>query len=363
VTVKFFAGDSRSRSSTPSHRRTRTPVTLDSELQAISKVLPDVRTSFKHISSWRPKKYLVSKLLSNIDNVYSGLEKPSPGEFNFASSIIRYYQDKLGLRPLVEHSVLDLVSNAIAQRTRSMEADTLLRFIEGFYGSRELELFFYARRMVSGLSSMTLDDCERLCGKIFPTDHGLVSAVVSTIKAELGKRHIASVQSEYFVYMTLWVFHHRDRMSAKSTPVTSPSSSPTIAEYVDSILMLKHETNKQRSKAPENILRESVQMEEVVNRMLADCCKDVVGTTFEPETLVLADRLMQCVMTGDEVEWMESGGERKEYSVCLEKRDELLDTIQRGNGEEELESSLFKFCSAIAHTRVLQLAGIHRFRI
>lgn len=349
MTVKFFAGDqsSRSRSATPTGRRRRASTSRTrseaatvsaSELGSIKAIFPEV-SSFKFISSWRPKKFLISKLLAVIDSVYAEMDSGD----EFSESLMRHFQDKLGIRSLVEFHVLDLLSNCVAQRTRCMEVDIFVRFLERFYSGKDFAFFTFLRRTVAcEQGALSLEDCERICAKLFRTAD-LRHTVMGTIRDEISKKNnsrSAHIQCDFFVYIALWVFHHQGE-----TRATSPGTS-SISDYVDSILMLKSQTHKQ--KHPKNILRESVQMEEVVNQMLADCCHG------DKQAVHAADALMQAVMTEDAKNWAELGGLRPEFDQCLIARDNLLKAIEEGRSEGELERVLFEFCGKIAQTRVLR---------
>lgn len=353
VTVKFFAGDqSRSRSATPTGRRRKSSVSRtrtdnvssvsESELRAMRTIFPEIN-SFKFVTSWRPKKYLISKLIAVIDNVYSDF-----GEGTFGENLMRHFHDRLGLKSLVEFNVLDLLSNCVAQRTRCMDVDIFLRFLEGFYGAKDFEFFaFLKRSMTVEPGAVSLDDCDRICTRLFRNHPSLKQTVMDTIKEEVSKkiRDHKKIQSDFLIYISLWVFHHQD---VPTRTTTSPNSS--ISDYVDSILMLKSQTQKQKQQ-PKNILRESVQMEEVVNQMLADCC---VRETGDGGTVEAADALMQAVMTGDEKNWDELGGTGIEFTECLQARDNLLEVIGEGGNELQLEQVLFAFCGSIARTSVLK---------
>ncbi len=335
----------------------------EAELRTIRSVFPE-SASFKFISSWRPKKFLISKLLSSIDSVYADIESPGIREASFGDLMLRHFHDRLGLKSLVEFHVLDLVSNCVAQRTRCMEVDIFLRFLEGFYIVKDFEFFVALKRLVScEPASLSLEECDRLCVKLFrnyPNSSELKRTVGDTIKEEISKKQNSrtgvSIQCDFFVYIALWVFHHQE-VPPTTTRATSPNSS--ISDYVDSILMLKSQTHKQKMTAPKNILRESVQMEEVVNQMLADCCARETGNGGK-EAVETADALMQAVMTGEEKNWNELGGNKWEFSDCLAARDNLLRAIEEGEGEAELEDTLFAFCGKIAQTRVLRDRSSYR---
>jgi hypothetical protein len=141
----------------------------------------------------------------------------------------------------------------------------------------------------------------------------------------------------------------------RSSPLGNRTS--VIDSYIDSIIQLKKETRK----ISKNIVRDSVQMEEVVNRILADCCLQVSGDQQE-QVVGVAEELMTAVMNGDEGLWgivHKTRGDVKytidEFKKCLEFRDRLLEAVRAESSGDIVEEALYQFCMSIAKVPLLQL--------
>ena len=367
LTVKFVNEESsdtkqRSRSCTPSHNRRpqptpyRTPTvsrTARSPEPPDSSLIMDVEKffasgTFKFGQSWRPRKFVLSKLVAMIDSFFTSCTN---GEKNFADKVWQFYQDKLGLRSLVEFTILDLVSNALLYRQESMEVDIFVRFIENFFDpASDYEFYIFLRRDVlgpilgaatRGVATLAPSDCAELARKISLKKNLNAKSVMDTIRGE------KNVDGVYFIYICLWVFHHQEQ------PVVSVDSSELIDSYIDSIVSLKNQTKLLRNSA-KPLVRDSVNMEEVIGRMLSDCCAERAGSCDE-RILSSADKLMKAVMNGDHKVWGKLVASSRcdaeaTFSQAMTCRDKLLESLAEEKEEGEIESALYEFCVSIANT-------------
>ena len=407
VTVKFINEEEptsqdpkpprqRSRSCTPSHKRQqqpapsrlwRTPTVsrarAPSPEQAESSMISDVARFFtfpegvfKFAHSWRPRKFVLSKLVAMIDSFLTSINSGSNHEKTFPERLWNYYQEKLGLRSLVEFTILDIVSNALAYREQSMEVDIFVRFLEQFYDPEsDFDFFMYLRREIlgpiigapnRGVATLSMGDCDVLAKKISSDTKNFLNfkTVMDTIKSESrgGEMHVDGV---YFMYICLWVFHHQRSSSIgglSGAPVSD--SSQLIDSYIDSILTLKSQTKMLRH-STKSLVRDSVNMEEVIGRMLSDCCAERAGTC-DGKTLSLADKLMTAVMNGDMALWSKfaPGEENQEYfSRAVEQRNKLLECLAAEKDERDIEEALYEFCVSIADTPGLLVNDSDRVKI
>jgi hypothetical protein len=265
-----------------------------------------------------------------------------------------------------------------------MEADILVRFISGFYTFDDWNFFCRLRHVlkpvlgysVRGQKLLTLNECIDFCDNLRDgsvTIDPVIKILEDDIKSTCSRDATddGTIDGNYFLYICLWVYHHQtgrghDVMTSsfmstgagrceRSSPLGNRTS--VIDSYIDSIIQLKKETRK----ISKNIVRDSVQMEEVVNRILADCCLQVSGDQQE-QVVGVAEELMTAVMNGDEGLWgivHKTRGDVKytidEFKKCLEFRDRLLEAVRAESSGDIVEEALYQFCMSIAKVPLLQL--------
>ena len=397
MTVQFFCDDTRSeqkqqqrsRSCTPSTRRRPpassakfhtpvssrvrrdpSPIEESSLVKQVQKFFTLSDFVFKFAHSWRPRKFVLSKLIAMIDSFLSASNNSLP---TFPERLWFFYQDKLGLRSLIEFTILDVVSNALAYREQSMEVDIFMRFLENFYDPKnDFDFFIYLRRDIlgsiigapnRGVATLSITDCDVFARRISGAKKNFnFKSVMDTIKSEAKGKQIDGI---YFVYICLWVYHHHHQRGVGGVGggggVASQEhdSSLLIDSYIDSIVSLKNQRKQIQNCTNKSLVRDSVNMEEVIARMLSDCCAQRAGGC-DDRTLKLADDLMTSVMNGDEKMWNhlvskedDVGYSKTFFSKATERRNKLLQCLAAEKDEKDIEEALYEFCESIADTPIL----------
>ena len=251
-----------------------------------------------------------------------------------------------------------------------MEIDIFVRFLENFYDPEfDFEFFKYMRREIlgpiigaanRGVATLSIGDCDQLAKKISSDTKNFLNfkTVMETIRSE-SRGKSDQVDGMYFLYICLWVFHHQrvgsgvasqDNSARVSAPTVSDSSQ-LIDSYIDSILTMKSQTKLIRhSVVNKSLVRDSVNMEEVIGRILSDCCAERTGHC-DKKILNLADKLMTAVMNSDSGAWsrLVPGDDNARYfDRAVERRNRLLECVAAEKDEGEIESALYDFCVSIA---------------
>ena len=351
----------RSRSASRTAIRSRTPTYTGSELQELMReyriFFACHGQQFRHLHAWAwkpiPPATLVAKVESVIQYMSDHLERDDL--CNVYDLVIRFFSEKMGLKNLIEFSILDLLASCLEHRKSIMEVDIFVRIMTSFYDNTDvLFLDFFKRylRQIGGSTTQafSFDDSVRLLESIFGHEQrDVAEAVIETLVSENSEQ--VSVHASYLIYISLWVFHHqRNRIDLRSSQHgfeelvresfrTQKPEKNLIDSYVDSILELKNQTKILKSQQAS--LRQShMQLEQVVNSILADACRRH-GCSLE-----LADRLMQAVMSEDHSGWTDSEGA---WSKAVQDRDRLLHVVSSPNASDaEIEPYLRNFCETIA---------------
>jgi hypothetical protein len=222
-----------------------------------------------------------------------------------------------------------------------MEVDIFVRVMTDFYDPTDVLFHDFVKRSVgSSHQLVSLDQCVDLAEEIFGPKHAAVTdAVAETLSRETADEPNAKIQLSYFIYITVWVFHHQRRdMDLRTSQHGFEESvrasfrggeKNLIDSYVESIIDLKNQTR---------VLREShVELERAVERILADTCAKRGADVSQ------ADKLMQIVMSDDMQGWKSTKGSSEGWQEAVSARDSLLSAR-----ESEMEFFLRKFCDAIA---------------
>lgn len=309
---------------------------------------------FRHLHAWRYKPIPPASLISRIDSVLSYVAEylRRDERLPLTGLVMKYFSEKLGLKNLTEFAILDLLCSSVSHRKSIMEVDIFVRAFTDFYDPTDVLFHDFVKRSV-GLPPhqlVSLPDCVGLAEQIFGPKHAPVTqAVLETLERETENEPNAKIQLSYFIYITVWVFHHQRRdmdlrssqhgfeesVRASFRADNGKGQKNLIDSYVDSILDLKNQTR---------MLREShVELERAVERILADCCMR------RGSDVQLADRMMQIVMSDERNEWKRIGGSSEGWSETVAARDSLLSA-----NESEMEFLLNKFCDSVAkHTKFI----------
>jgi hypothetical protein len=314
----------------------------------------------KHLHSWQPKILspiaLVAKLDALTAYIAENLRRENMQEVG--ALIMRHFQERLGLRSLIEHSLLDVFSSCLHHRKSVMEVDTFVRIVIGFYDSTDVLFLEFVKSQLLVLSGpLSVEQCDEVTRKIFGSEQQQVGHVVmSTIRGEVGNcasEKFPVVDPGYFVYISVWVFHHQ-RMemdltaslhgfedTLRNSALQSDHQPHLIDEYIDSIISLKHarqmELDKHQETHPHRSV-ESLKLEQVVQSVLADACMQIAGNS-SANTLAAADSFMQAVLNNQKV------GDANDFEECLKARNELLRAVEQ---DSNVETKLEHFCRKIA---------------
>lgn len=402
VVVKFINDSSgtsavRSRSVTPSRvgsrgrssARSKTPDaslrnrSLDaSRLNDISSEFSAVfnPNSFKHISMWQFKPMSVSIMSSRVEELLSAItdtlrRSNALAPIDLSPVLFRYFQERLGLRSLVEFNFLDLLGNIMDHRKSVMEVDIFARILNGFYDPVDVMFYEYAKRHVRGHASgskmLTLRDCEEVTRKIFGQEQAVVGdTVLSTLQEELDglpgqvrDSATTTINVSYFEYISLWVFHHqrlepdvRDSLNQfanilrESLSVIGEAPGNLIDSYIDSIIQLKNQTRLELEKPPLSELpaQETDELGLMVAQVLQRACERKLGKSPDPSCVGQADRLLQAVMNEDLSAWIKEGSTPIEFNRAAFARDQLLRSVE--SDLPDVERKLAAFCDQIVES-------------
>lgn len=369
---------SRGRSMTPSSRRAgRSTTPSRRHQQQLQDVMVEFQSffsqfgpSFRHLHSWVFKPVLPANLVAKIDAVmaYLGESLRRDSAASIGHIFLNFFSERLGLKSLVEHNILDLLASCLLHRKAIMEVDIFVRVVSGFYDSTDVLFIEYVKQFLRPLADnlVSLDDCEKLTATIFGSEQAAVGdAVLDTLHVELENAgsSSAAIDVAYYLYISVWVFHHqrldmdvrdslhgfeqfvRDSLQTGWTQATValPTREPPknlIDSYIDSIISLKNQTKLLESRQ----LRDST--EEVVNQILKEACVAHTGKC-DAHTLSQADALVQAVMSDDKSRWLRMAAESG-WVKAMKERDRVMDSAS----SEETEVSLRRFCDAICSAMV-----------
>ena len=386
---------SRSRSVTPSRtRRSQTPnrttlashtpnrttligpTTVDNSVNArrvrelmieFKSFFDEVGSQFRHIAMWQFKPVSPVVLVSKQDPVFTAvheaLRRGDSTQYSVGTVLVKFFQERLGLRSLVEFAILDLLANAHVHRKSIMEVDMFVRIVNGFYDATDVLFLHYIKGVVRPMAGqlLTIQQCESITHQIFGHEQAVVGdAVLSTLRAEIdsaGSESDGKIDSGYYIYISLWVFHHqrneanasqhgfeefvRESLRGGWKSVAESGGTNLIDNYIDSIISLKNQTKLELERNEQ----QNFQIEEVVNATLQQACSRVIGHCDE-SVIATADRLMQAAMSSDADMWLTSGGGKGEWTSALRARDALLLAVDRD--DKSVESKLAEFCESIA---------------
>ena len=261
---------------------------------------------------------------------------------------MKHFQERLGLRSLIEHNLLDVLWSCFHHHKAVMEIDIFVRIINGFYDATDILFLDYVKQMMPRPArQLVLDDCALLTSKIFGAEQEHVGdAVMGTLGSQVEERTAATIDPSYYVYICVWVFHHQRMELDMRTSVhgfedsvkKNRKNTTLIDNYIDSILSLKEARRSViLSQATEaggaNKSTESLKLESLIESVLADCCAKLGAD------LPVADRLMQEILTGGKV-----GG----MGDCVMARNELFLAVENQEDQSEIESKLIAFCTSVA---------------
>ena len=340
--------ESRGRSGVRTRSTSRGPTSIRNEhlqdvLKQFSSFFSLSGNQFRHLHAWKWKPIPPASLISKVDSVLSYVSEyiRRDDRLSIGGLVCKYFTEKLGLKNLTEFAILDLLCSALAHRRSIMEVDIFVRVMTDFYDPTDVLFHDFVKRSVgSSHQLVSLDQCVDLAEEIFGPKHAAVTdAVAETLSRETADEPNAKIQLSYFIYITVWVFHHQRRdMDLRTSQHGFEESvrasfrggeKNLIDSYVESIIDLKNQTR---------VLREShVELERAVERILADTCAKRGADVSQ------ADKLMQIVMSDDMQGWKSTKGSSEGWQEAVSARDSLLSAR-----ESEMEFFLRKFCDAIA---------------
>ena len=315
---------------------------------------------FRSLHAWTWKPIPPAGLVAKIDSVlaYVADYLQRDDGIEVGSLVLKFFSEKLGLKNLVEFSVLDLLYSSLRHRRSIMEVDIFVRALTGFYDSTDIVFHDFVKRSIRSTASplISFPNCVQITRGIFGPQQAFVAeAVIETLANEVRSSSEAdnvSVHVSYLIYITVWVFHHhRNDLDVRSSQhgfedmvrqsFQVKDNKNLIDSYVDSILELKSMTRQLRDQQihQHEPLREShLELEKAVKTILAQSCAKH-GSSVED-----ADKLMQSVMSEDRSTWVEITGRDSGWSMAIRLRDQLLHT----SDSPQMEYHLRQFCDAIA---------------
>lgn len=340
---------SRSRSVTPSraHQPHAASQRLNEVMGSYKKFFMSYVSQFRHLHTWQPKLIGPSALAAKIDAllmyIAEGLRREQHTEVG--ELILKHFQERLGLRSLIEHNLLDIFSSCLHHRKSVMEIDIFVRVVHGFYDATDVLFLEYVKhfmRPFSGaqLKLLSLSELDSVTNRIFGNEQQSVGeAVMSTLRAEA--EHInAAIDPNYYVYISLWVFHHqRLEIDVRSSTHGFEESfrdslkggGNLIDSYIDSIISLKQAKKQTELKNRTKMSVESLELEKLVHTVLADACRQ------DEDLFKKADHLMQTVLMEEPFEG--------DLGECILARNALLLAVEKNH---DIESQLHLFCDTIA---------------
>lgn len=352
--VLRIVNDARSRSVTPGRSAgppNQKKIVLNQVMEFFNDFFQSFASQFRHLHTWHPKLIapvpLVGKLDALISYIAEGLRKESK-EVVLGGLVMKHFQERLGLRSLIEHNLLDVLWSCFQHHKAVMEIDIFVRIINGFYDATDILFLDYVKQMMPRPArQLVLDDCALLTSKIFGAEQQHVGdSVMGTLGSEVDQRS-ATIDPSYYVYICVWVFHHQRMDLDMRTSVhgfedsvkKNRKNTNLIDNYIDSILSLKEARRSViLSQATEagggaNKSTESLKLESLIESVLADCCAKLGAD------LPVADRLMQEILTGGKV-----GG----MGDCVIARNELFLAVENQEDQSQIESKLIAFCTSVA---------------
>jgi hypothetical protein len=359
------ATGSRGRSQSRGRSGVRQRSTSRPKTQPVSELMKEFRlffasNNFRNLHAWVFRPIPPASLVAKIDSVlcYISDYLQRDERLDIGSLVMKFFTEKLGLKNLVEVGVLDLLYSSLVHRKSIMEVDTFVRCLTNFYDSTDILFHNYVKRSVPTASFLiSFSDCVQIARNIFgPTQEFVAEAVIDTLSNEMegvgstSRVEDISVHVSYFIYITVWVFHHqRNDLDIRSSQhgfedVARQSfqikDKNLIDSYVDSILELKTLT-KQLRQTDEIMspMREShIELESAVRYILTESCKK------HKSSIDLADHLMQAAMNEDRRSWANYGGTESGWAQAVRLRDQLL----QASDSPQMESFLRIFCDSIA---------------
>jgi hypothetical protein len=366
-------GRSQSRSGVRSRSTSRPKPQQKHHHQELAELMREFRIFFAshnfrnlHAWVWRPipPASLVAKIDSILCYIADYLQRDE--RLDIGSLVLKYFTEKLGLKNLVEFGVFDLLYSSLVHRKSIMEVDVFVRCLTKFYDATDLLFHNYVKRSVPTASFLiSYDDCLELARKIFgPSQEFVAEAVIDTLANEIqvasNQIEDISVHVSYFVYITVWVFHHqRNDLDIRSSQhgfedVVRQSfqikDKNLIDSYVDSILELKSLTKQLRQ--TEELRDSHIELETAVRAILSESCRK------HKVSIDSADHLMQAAMNDDRRTWIEFCGNDLGWGKAVRLREQLLSA----SDSPQMESYLRIFCDSIAssaHRSPPQIASYH----
>ena len=209
---------------------------------------------------------------------------------SIAEMLFRHFTDRCRLRSALETALLDFARGLQEHRSSCMQVDTFARLVSGEFDSTDLLFYKYVRSLTrTTKGQMTHNQCISLSRRMFGAEQENIHLALShTLASEIEAvgaqvEPDVLIDTQFFVYLAVWVFHHQRRemglLENKRPPSQGKSSRPVsshalpapipakaeapvddIEEYINSIRQyreatraLKPESNKPSKQQPSPI--------------------------------------------------------------------------------------------------------------
>ena len=337
--------------------------------------------------SHKRQDWPLDKLVKTIDSFLEdrktvvSLQKLQGGKsLSIAQMLLNHFVDKCRLRSTLEYTTLDFVAALQHHRVQCMQVDTFARLLAGEFDATDLLFYKYIKTMTkSQRSQMTYGSCLSHSRRLFGAEQEQIhKALEFTLNSEIeavGSQVDADVlvDTQFFVYLAVWVFHHQRKelgLVTEQQEDVSPIQGGqddidgyinSIRQYREATRALSTEQTPRNSVLPSEVHRKSLDdsqyshhsapdgLEHEIQTILLKACRRFVKDETHAKLLAReADALLQVVMMGDEEAWAASVGDAS-FPELLVKRDAL---VQEGLEDGEARKRIEEFCNQLAQITV-----------
>ena len=343
---------------------------------------------FRFAKTHKRQDWALDKLVKTIDSFLEdrktvvSLQKLQGGKsLSIAQMLLNHFVDKCRLRSTLEYTMLDFIAALQHHRVQCMQVDTFARLLAGEFDATDLLFYKYIKTMTkSQKSQMTYNSCLSHSRRLFGAEQEQIhKALEFTLNSEieaLGSQVDPDVlvDTQFFVYLAVWVFHHqRKELGLVTEPQEDVSpiqgGQDDIDGYINSIRQYREatralsteQTPRNSVNLPSEIHRKSLDesqyshhsspdgLEQEISSILLKACRRFVKDETHAKLLAReADALLQIVMMGDEEAWAASVGD-SHFHDLQKKRDAL---VQEGLDDGEARKRIEDFCNQLAQITV-----------
>jgi hypothetical protein len=330
--------------------------------------------------------------------------------------LFKYFSSTFRLRTSLEHAVLDFVTGMLRFRHSCMQVDVFARLLTGEFDCSDLLFYKYARSVTKLCKAQcTFGQCTDLSKKIFGQEQKQMHrALVQTLESEIAAVGAVPdpsvlVDTQFFVYLLVWVFHHQ-RLHLDGHEPFPPLSPPTpshlrqadiflspgeklarsvgnfkpdmlagsgedaeLDEMIDSIRHYRRAASEivsaNRSRISEENLfaspvhrpplfpahpqspseEEQESLEAVISDSLLASCRRFARDEAHAKLLWRkCDEVMRKVTENDFAGWRATGGTDEIFRSMID----LMNKLQNQTDERKLKRCIAEFCEAVANNTV-----------